>query len=417
MKITFIGEFAWVLLGKAIAFIGSILLLKLLTHSMDINAYAQLTLGLTVFNFLVQILTGALGQGVGLVYIDAVSHKDFPGFKRDSFEIIKKTAALYFILVLFGSLISIVTNNAEILPLIVLLLAYSYLNGLNDISGTLQNLSRNRAIHAIGLSIESIFKLVFVYALITVLKNVSATSVVFAYLAASAIALMYQKSMFYRVGMIVEGTRKPKNYWKDKILSVSKSASFWGIFVWLQQASDKWALLIFQNEASVSEYAILYQIGYVPFLMGMGVALTLLVPLIYAQRENYITNKLIVFVGLLTALGFIVSSRFSAEIVGAIVDENFMIDAALLPYMVLAAGLYLSGDVILQQLMRDGRVKEIMKIKIVAALACLISNAMGAFLYGTSGVVGSMVLFGGLYLTMFINSTICRNKDETLHVL
>lgn len=87
MTIALAGKFAWVLPGKVIAFIGSILLVKLLTHSMDVDAYAHLMLGLTICNFFARILMGAAGQGIERFYIDAIFHKEFVCFKRKILKI------------------------------------------------------------------------------------------------------------------------------------------------------------------------------------------------------------------------------------------------------------------------------------------------------------------------------------------
>ena len=70
-------------------------------------------------------------------------------------------------------------------------------------------------------------------------------------------------------------------------------ASIWGLFVWLQQASDKWALNYFSGAEFTSQYAILYQIVYMPFSMGIGVILMLFTPIIYQSESDKIIKLLL----------------------------------------------------------------------------------------------------------------------------
>jgi hypothetical protein len=43
-----------------------------------------------------------------------------------------------------------------------------------------------------------------------------------------------------------------------------------GLFTWLQLASDRWALNAFTSVADVGGYAVLYRMGYAPFLLSVG---------------------------------------------------------------------------------------------------------------------------------------------------
>ena len=55
---------------------------------------------LTGCNFLTQLIMGPLGQGLGRVYLDAVSKNDFYGFVREIVTIDKYVKKIF--LVLFG---------------------------------------------------------------------------------------------------------------------------------------------------------------------------------------------------------------------------------------------------------------------------------------------------------------------------
>jgi O-antigen/teichoic acid export membrane protein len=416
MKLRFAGEFAWVLAGKVIAFIGSILLIKLLTHSMDVEGYAQLILGLTICNFFTQIIMGATGQGVGRVYVDAVEVKNFTGFSSGIFAINKNILIIYAIFLISASIIFAFYSNLELYALIVSLFFYSYLNGLNDISSGLHNLARNRAESAIGPSLDAIVKIGLIYGLYLAFQKLNAISVICAYLVSSSLVLLYQNKVFQKLKLKYANSSINGEYWKNEIIKIALPASFGGFFVWLQQASDKWALKYFQGNESVSQYSIIYQIGYAPFLMGMSVVMTFSIPLIYRRGKNNIVRGLVCLVVVLTLMAFLIASQFAKEILGLVVSDEYSKAAPLLQFMILAAGFYQLGDVYAAQLMQEKRSRTLLKIKISTALVCLIANSYGAYLYGVAGVVSSMVLFGFLYFITFFCISFFRKNNGVSNV-
>lgn len=414
MNSKFAGEFIWVFAGKVIAFLCSILLIKLLTNSMSVEAYAHLVLGLTIFNLFVQLLMGPIGQGVGRVYVDAVESKAQNSFGKEIIIINKKILVIYSFIILAVSFIFAINKNHEAYTFTICLIIYSYLNGLNDISSSLHNLGRNRAESAIGLSLDSIIKIIFIVLLIGTLGSLDPIHVILAYLVSSMLVLIYQKKVFHKLELKLRVDEEclDDKKWSSAIYKIVVPASIWGFFVWLQQASDKWMLKYFQGEESVSNYSVIYQIGYVPFVLGMSIVMTFLMPMIFKGGRNNIIKWLVLFVGLITGFAFIVTSQYSYEILSLIVNDEYSKEAHLLPYMILAAGFYVLGDVYTAQLMNEKNIKTLLKIKILTASICLITNSVGAYSYAVNGVVASMVLFGVMYFfaTMYaVESRDCSN--------
>jgi O-antigen/teichoic acid export membrane protein len=416
MKLRFAGEFAWVLAGKAVAFIGSILLIKILTHSMNVEAYAQLMLGLTLCNFFTQLLMGAIGQGVGRVYVDAVENNENSAFGAALFKLNKKILAIYALTIFLLFIVFFYMGDIKFFVLVSGLVVYSYINGLNDISAGLHNLARNRAIASIGPSFDSLLKIALIYSILAIIKDLIPEYVVYAYILSATIVLFYQVKSYKNLNLKFDQLLLKHDKWIDGILRIALPASFWGLFVWLQQASDKWALKLFANEDSVAQYAVIYQIGYAPFLMGVGVVMAFLIPMIYKKSQNNIIRNMLIFVGVLTAFSFIVVQQYYAEIVSVVVSAEYQKAAHFIPYMILAAGFYQMGDVFSVQLMRENRPKTLLKIKIFSSLICLMTNMIGAYLYGLSGVVASMVLFGFLYFISFVSVSLFGIKTGENHV-
>jgi O-antigen/teichoic acid export membrane protein len=173
-------------------------------------------------------------------------------------------------------------------------------------------------------------------------------------------------------------------------------------------------LWIFHGDKSVSQYSVIYQLGYTPFIMCFGIIMTFLMPLIYRQKTSHLTEKCVIFVLSITLVGFAIYQIFSFKILSFVVSSDFLQYSAMLPYMILAAGLYSAGDVLQSQLMYEKRVGDILKVKILTSLMCLIMNAVGAYWFGARGTVTAMIIFGLATLIGYLIMTRLRIKSEVV---
>ncbi len=406
-----IPELTWVIFGKLSSLLGSVILVKLLTDSLDLNEYAQITLGLTISNFFTQIIMGALGQGIGRVYVDAASKGDFLGFKKTILNINKSVLKVYICLIIISLVIGLLLSLGEWLSLVCVLMIYSYIYGLNDISIGLQNLARNRKQSVFGGLFEIVIKLVLVYGFMQIF-DLNAFFVVTIYIMASLGTLIYQAFVFEMLHTLPVTTSNDRSVtdWRQQIFLISTPAAFAGVFVWMQQASDKWALNFFHGSESVAQYTVVYQLGYVPFLIGMSVIMSLLTPMIYKIKQRSIIKKLLAFVLLATLLGMAVSAAYSEKIFALIIDSKYIGASKFLPYMLLSAGLFQAGEIVSSQMMAENRNDEIFKVKMLAACICLLLNILGAYLYGIPGIVSAMIIFSLVYFSLFWTFLISKNS-------
>jgi len=186
-------------------------------------------------------------------------------------------------------------------------------------------------------------------------------------------------------------------------LKIIYPASFWGIFIWMQQASDKWALQLFSGISDVAKYTVLYQIGYSPVIMLMGILMTLFTPLLYRGEDIHpnLFSRLMIFVSILTLAGMGMAELLGEFIMNLVASSEYYELKSFLPLMILAAGLYSGGDLLAVRLMTQIRTMEILLIKIMASMFGLAINFLLAYLYGIKGVVLGLVCFGLIYLSLF----------------
>jgi O-antigen/teichoic acid export membrane protein len=405
-----LSEGGWIILGKAASFIAMLAMVRLLTERLDIIEYGKLALGLTLFNLMTQLIMGALGQGIGRYYSLAALEGGYDEFFRASMRMLKKTGFLILGLGTLCALIALVIGKVEFALFAIGLFAFSYFSGLNDISSGLHNLARNRMIAVRNAALELLIRLPIVGIILIVFPK-SAAVVVAGYLASSLILTYVVKRSIAKLRPVNSPAPESPIDWQAQILRLSLPASVWGIFVWLQQASDKWMLQAFATTRDVAQYAVIYQIGYTPLVTLMGVLTTLFIPMLYqrVRSTRALVNKLLLFVTLMTLIGVLVSWFLGDRIMGMLASRKYLEVAHFLPYMVLAAGLYSAGDILCIKMMGDIKTRQIMSVKILASLIGVALNVAGARLYGLEGVIYGIVLFGAVYALMFavlyINST------------
>lgn len=411
------SEGAWILFGKIASFFAVLAMIRILTGELNPEQYGRLALGLTLCNLVTQLIMGALGQGIGRYYSLAIDCGGYPDFVKKVKELLRTAISLIVATGLIATLISIVFEKSEFTLLIAALFAFSCVSGMNDIANGLHNLARNRMISVRNSTFELILRLPIVGALFWIFHG-SIEMVVIGYLVSSVVLFIIQKIDILKLIPPNAFSRKKNIDWRDGILKIALPASAWGFFVWFQQASDKWMLQMFSSTVDVAQYSVIYQIGYTPLIMVMGILATFFTPILYRGKNSNraLINKLLTFIAIATALFMFISWMLGDFILMSLVSEKYMQAAHYFPHMVLAAGLYSVGDTLCIKMMSDIRIKEIMKIKIISSLIGLVANAVGAAALGLAGVVYAAIFFGFCYMTLFLVLYMnVGNKQESIN--
>jgi O-antigen/teichoic acid export membrane protein len=185
--------------------------------------------------------------------------------------------------------------------------------------------------------------------------------------------------------------------------------STFGFFTWMQQVSDRWALEGFASSADVGQYAILFQLGYSPIIMVTGMATTFLGPILF-QRSGDATNivrntgvhhltwKLTYLTLFFTGVAAFFTFLAHEWLFSILVAREYRSLSLLLPWIVLAGGLFAAGQTLSLKLMSEMRTGSIAIAKIVTALLGVGLNILGAMLAGLNGVIFALVAFSVSYL-------------------
>jgi O-antigen/teichoic acid export membrane protein len=407
-----VGENLWILAGSAIAIIGSLGLVRLLTEYLTPTQYGELALALTVANLINQVVMCGLISGIGRFYSIAKEHQALHAYRHESYLLLARATIAIVSIGLSLVLLAYFSSQTNWITLIVVTILFATISSYNSVFSDVQNAARNRSIAAANNSLDTLLKILLSF-LALYFFAVSATTVMLAYaFAGVAVLSTNHLSLKYAIPPTAAQTHtsEPKsNVWKTQIWSYAWPFSVWGLFTWGQQASDRWALQLFSSTNEVGVFAVLFQLGYAPVLMMSGIFSGFLTP-IFFQRAGDATNNgrnlsvhrinWLVSSSLLsiTVLGFIASWLSHRYIFAIFVSADYREYSYLLPWFVLSGGLFATGQMFVLKILSEIRSRQLIVIKIGTALIGICLNILGAWLGSLTGIVIAMVGFSSVYM-------------------
>ncbi len=397
--------------GALISVVGSLALVRVLTQYLSPSQYGELALALTVANLINQVVMCGLISGIGRFYSIAKDSDDLQEYLAQSFSLLRMAGI---VTLLVGAVLLtgvVMTSHTEWAILVVSTIAFSVVSNYNGVFSDIQNAARNRPIVVLNSSLDTILKIAFVF-LAAVMLGASGTIIILAYALSSIVVFLSNKALL-KYAISPQSLNKHTNVrtsrnWKAQIWTYAWPFSAWGIFTWAQQASDRWALQVFATTAEVGVFAVLFQLGYVPIIMLSGLLASFLTPIFFSragdasdetrnvsvQRINLlVTYTLLV----LTALAFFITWAMHTLIFMMFVSPEFRGHSYLLPWFVLAGGLFSTGQMLVLKVLSEVRPRMLLTLKVCTALLGLVLNILGAWLAGIYGVIIALVSFSTIY--------------------
>jgi len=403
------AEGGWVFVGQIAGITGSLVLVRVLTEYLNPEQYGQLALGLTLAGLVNQTISGGITAGIGRYYSIAAEKQDLDSYLLATRYLLAYATLVVVVIavILIGGLYWL--GYTRWICLAAAALVFSVLSGYNSALGSIHNAARQRAVVAFHGSLDAWLKILLTVVVMHVLGT-SSTAVVIGYACSSLLISVSQLFFMRRTIQYPEQYTILVNHqrWMPKIWEYSLPFSTWGIFTWAQQVSDRWALQAFVTSSDLGKYAVLFQLGYAPVALITGMAMSFLGPILYQRSGDALDSdrnasvhrmvwRLCQFSVMVTLLCFVIALALHKHLFTLMVATEYRQSSWLLPWFVMAGGLFAAGQMLTLKLMSEINPAKMTIAKITSALIGVLLNVFGAALAGVEGVVGALVAFSTIY--------------------
>lgn len=197
--------------------------------------------------------------------------------------------------------------------------------------------------------------------------------------------------------------------WSGRVRTYARPYERWGGLQWLQSASDRWALLLVSGVHDAGLYAVVYQLGYTPLGLLANLLVQTIEPVAFARAGDASATERLVRAQRLRRLTMqLFAGATAAAIVGAslvhglafrlVVDQAYWSVSPLLPWLVLAAGLFGLGQLQAVKWLILVRPERMEKPRIILSALGVVLIVAGAVFGGVPGVALGQVLSSLLFL-------------------
>jgi len=370
-----------------------------------------------------QVATGGITAGITRFYSIAAEKEDLGGY-------LHSTICFLFLILIVSIAIGLVMltslniiGHSKWIPMVIASLIFSLFSSYNNIIRGIQNAARQRVIVALIDILDAWLKVGITFCVIYWLK-ISSTAVVIGY-SIGSFFILFPQLLCLRITIPKAKLHLPvgNQQWFRQIWSFSLPFMSFGIFTFFQQASDRWALQIFASTTDVGRYAVLFQLGYAPMTIAIGLIMSLIGPIIY-QRSGDASNHArnlkvhvicwhIAFIALFSTFCIFVITFFMHEwLFRLLVGNEYLSSSRYLPWIVLASGIFAAGQILSLKMMSELKTSSLTSVKIITAIIGISCNVVGAAYAGIHGVVSALVVFSIVYFLWM--AIIGRRTPEVL---
>ena len=394
------SEGAWIIAGQIATLTGSLVLIRLLTGSMDPRAYGEMALGLTVAGLINQTVTGSVSNGISRFWSIASERGDLVGYIAASRHLLLLAIVAICITsaLVVGALWAVGLSTWAGLAFASLALAVS--SGVNSVLNGMQTAARQRSIVALHSGLDAWLK-IGLAACFMAWIGASSSVVVWSYACSATLVTL---SQFYFLNSLIRGLRcKPSTTsispaWLKEIWSYSWPFATWGVFTWAQTCSDRWALQAFVDTDAVGLYTVLYQLGFVPISLASGLLVAFLAPIMFqhagdagdAARMNTVyrsTSTVAIFVLGMSFAAAIAISLLHKWLFSVLASTEFQGPAYLMPWMAIAAGFQACHHILGIRISAALKTKLIILPQMASAGIFVLLVTLGAYLGKIDGLV------------------------------
>lgn len=406
-------ESFWIASGQIAAAIGSVVGIRVLTQVLPPSAYGELALGMTLATLALYIVFNPLSNACLRFYAPAHETLELKEYFLAIRKILNQSTVVLICICLLLCLGLYLTNYAHWLWLVIMSFIYTLLFGYSSVLDGVQNAARRRLVvawhngSAAWLRFTAAFCLVAYY-------GISSHIAMAGFALASALILVSQLYFFYQNFLKTTPLRSTMKQvdcqkWTRQVISYAWPFASWGPFLWGLSVADRWALGIFYDTETVGLYTALFQLGYYPMVFLFLVVSQVATPILFGRSgdgrdpdkidEAHYLNNYLTFGFLAITVGlFFFSFTFNDQLFSLVVANQYQEVADFLPWMILAGGLFFTGQNTSQLFMIGVNTWLLALPLTTTSILGIILIFAGAYFWGLPGVVYARVAVSAIHL-------------------
>jgi O-antigen/teichoic acid export membrane protein len=410
-------EAVWVVSGQALAAVGALAGVRLMTGLLPPATYGELALGVTAATLVTMVALSPLTGAFLRFFSPAQEAGELRAYLAASRALLRRALVAVGVAAALACVALLAAGQARHVPIALAALAFALASGVALLLDAFQNAARQRAVVAWHDALSQWIR--FAGGALLVWAVAPRSWVAMLGYALGAALVLASQWLFFRRGILRQAAAAPAatearvGHWARQMGGFARPFALWGLFTWALAASDRWALQGFASTRSVGLYAVLYQIGYYPISMLTGLVLQLVAPILYGRAGDgsdagrvsraFRLNAWLVGVALaLAAVGTLLAALLHHWVFRLFVAPEYREVSRYLPWMVLAGGLFAAGQVAAQLLLTSLRARDLIAPKVVTALVGVALNLVGAYYWGMPGVLAGVVAYGLLHLAWIV---------------
>lgn len=391
----------WIIGGQAVSLLANFFILKLLTSGLSTAEYGYFVLWASMVLFFRQVLYDPISIIAGKKSID----EDFLGVHLLSgFPVIEFISRRIFfafvvVLILTAPIIYLFDLGYVLFLMMVVGLVYLVANGPQGIFINIINVLSKRKMAAKGVMADSLIKLLAI-ALFFLVGELNIIVVAVLIAMSSVLSYLYIK-------YVANGIHERRNISRTEFYIVSKklillsAPLFPSIFlVAVKSVGDKIFMASFIGVEDLAAYNVLFQLGFVPIMMIIGVIQTYVSPGIYKQaadKENSFKliggiNHQVMRIFFFSCFCIVVSFFVADQIFLILVGGQYIGYYKYLPYFVVAGALGGIAAILNTAIIAMFESKKAGKIILGSVLLSIVILAVSIVYLGFVGGVVGLIL-------------------------
>lgn len=403
------SEFGWIVFGNALAMVLSLLGIRALTEFLPPIQFGRLYLLLTFSTFIQSVIFGPIGASAARFRSISVQNSSTREFRSAFFRFLVLASLLTCVLGLSAWIVSETISGTVSIDVLVVLLVFSVSSAsFSAVLGVL-NADRKRKWVAFYRITEQWARYTAAVICIIIIGE-TFRAALFGFALAYVSLLIFNWRKASRLGHDQSGVEqgvRDEGWFYSEMFGYAWPFAVWGVFYWMQNASDRWALEILVTTHEVGLYSALYQLGYLPMLLACSLGVQFAQPIIFAfasrsdsagVRNAWQATRALGMICMsgtviVTALAFFFHDLLFALIAGS----NYREVSYLLPFSLLAGGLFSTGQGLELFLLSGTSTIQLLPVKIATSIIGAVGSFIGAHLAGIEGVVIASVIASTIF--------------------